>query len=208
MIGAMTMPEDFKYKDVLLAGKPVHTWNDPFRLKHPSMPNARRAKIFSPFDALEGFSDAVASKEVLYEFRRELSDEQREQLGRKLSVLGSLTANSRMARANRVRVTVTYFVPCSDTDMDSYGYRGRYVQCAGLLRKVSQQAVRVEDTVIPLADIAAIECAPGPDGRGVFREDAALDDWEDQSKAWDFEPEYTEGDCWDDDGSVGCRFTE
>ena len=62
----------------------------------------------SPFDALEGFSDAVASKEVLYEFRRELSDEQREQLGRKLSVLQSLTANSRMARANRVRVTVTY----------------------------------------------------------------------------------------------------
>ena len=67
------MPADFPYAEVLRKGQPVHTPTDDFRLKHPSMPAGRRAKIFSPFDALKGFNEAVASKEVLYEMRRQLS---------------------------------------------------------------------------------------------------------------------------------------
>ena len=86
MIGYMQMPADFIYKDVFLKGKPVHQRFDRFRLRHPTMDCGRRAKIFAPFDALAGFNEAVAAKEVLYEFRRELDDGEKEELNRKLSL--------------------------------------------------------------------------------------------------------------------------
>jgi len=58
--GIMQMPADFKYREVCLRGKPGHAWNEPFALKHPAMDCERRAKIFSPFDALKGFSEMLA----------------------------------------------------------------------------------------------------------------------------------------------------
>ena len=71
----MAMPADFRYRDVFLKGKPQHDRFDLFRIRHPSMDVGRRAKIFSPFDALKGFNEAIASKDVLYRERVELSDE-------------------------------------------------------------------------------------------------------------------------------------
>ena len=50
MIGYMTMPADFEFKDLYRKGQPVHQWSDAFRLKHPSMDPGHRAKIFAPFD--------------------------------------------------------------------------------------------------------------------------------------------------------------
>ena len=76
-IGVMAMPADFRYRDVFLKGKPQHDRFDLFRIRHPSMDVGRRAKIFSPFDALKGFNEAIASKDVLYRERVELSDEDR-----------------------------------------------------------------------------------------------------------------------------------
>ena len=78
-IGDFPMPEDFRYKDVYLKGKPQHSKTDPFRLRHPSMDVRKRAKIFAPFDALKGFSEAVAAKDVLYEERITLSQEDQEE---------------------------------------------------------------------------------------------------------------------------------
>ena len=68
-IGVMAMPVNFRYREVFLRGKPRHDRCDPFRIRHPSMDRRKRAKIFAPFDALRGFSEAVASKDVLYEDR-------------------------------------------------------------------------------------------------------------------------------------------
>ena len=76
-IGAMAMPQDFRYRDVFLRGKPQHDRFDMFRVKHPSMDCGRRAKIFSPFDALKGFNEAIASKDIIYNDRTELTDEDR-----------------------------------------------------------------------------------------------------------------------------------
>ena len=45
----------FRYREVYEKGKPVHEKNDSFSVKHPPMELSRRAKIFSPFDALKGF---------------------------------------------------------------------------------------------------------------------------------------------------------
>ena len=69
-IGSMPMPVGFKYKDIFLRGRPRHTKWDTFSLKHPPMPASRWAKIFSPFDALEGFDERIAEKEVLTHRRR------------------------------------------------------------------------------------------------------------------------------------------
>ena len=41
--------------------------NDSFRLRHPSMDPGKRAKIFAPFDALAGFSDALAAVDAAQE---------------------------------------------------------------------------------------------------------------------------------------------
>ena len=51
-IGVMSMPVDFRYREVFLKGRPRHDRYDPFRIRHPSMDRGHRAKIFSPFDAL------------------------------------------------------------------------------------------------------------------------------------------------------------
>ncbi len=54
------MPSDFRYKKVYEKGKPVHKMPDAFTIKHPPMDLSKRAKIFSPFDALKGFDDELA----------------------------------------------------------------------------------------------------------------------------------------------------
>ncbi len=166
----MTMPANWGYADVFLRGYPRHERFDSFRLRHPSMDKGRRAKIFSPFDALKGFSEAVAAKEVLYEFKRELSEEEKEELNRRLGVLQKLTYNGRMARANKVTASITYYVPCSDKDNFSYGYRGQYLTETGIVWRIGLRDITVGNKRIPLEDIVSI------DSDGLF------DGWEDYAE--------------------------
>ena len=58
---ASSIPPGFRYTEVYLRGKPVHERFDAFRLRHPEMDPQHRAKIFAPFDALKGFSEAIAA---------------------------------------------------------------------------------------------------------------------------------------------------
>lgn len=60
-IGVMEMPPDFKYLDVYQKGKPTHDRYDRFSIRHPRMDPGKRAKIFAPFDALRGFSEAISA---------------------------------------------------------------------------------------------------------------------------------------------------
>jgi hypothetical protein len=53
----------FRYKNVYEKGKPKHEKYDSFSIKHPPMELSKRAKIFSPFDALKGFNDELAKAE-------------------------------------------------------------------------------------------------------------------------------------------------
>ncbi|MBO4883359.1 MAG: hypothetical protein J5570_07635 [Lachnospiraceae bacterium] len=57
------IPPSFRYRDVYIKGKPKHDVNDIFRVRHPAMDLSRRAKIFSPFDALKGFGDELSKAE-------------------------------------------------------------------------------------------------------------------------------------------------
>ncbi len=56
-----------RYRKVYERGKPKHAPFDDFSIKHPAMDLSRRAKIFSPFDALKGFNEEIASTEQSFE---------------------------------------------------------------------------------------------------------------------------------------------
>lgn len=163
-VGYMTMPAEFPYRDVFLIGKPQHDRFDLFSAKHPKMDVGHRAKIFAPFDALKGFSEAVASKDIRYVEHAELQDEERDELNRRLEILHNLTYNGRMARQNRVWVSVTYYEPCTDVNSEAYGLRGQYRTIIGICRNVDPditQTVTVDQMRISFEDILKIESTAG-----------------------------------------------
>lgn len=153
-------PINFPYLDVFNRGKPRHNDNDDFRIRHPKMDLGKRAKIFSPFDALKGFDEAISSKEELYEPRRELDELQRDELDRRIWILRSLIPNGKAARENRIEAAVTYFVPCEDIDNEAYVNLGKYETLTGKVTKVDPElnkCLYIDDTPIRLRDIIAIE---------------------------------------------------
>ena len=161
-IGVMAMPANFRYREVFLKGRPRHDRYDPFRIRHPSMDRGHRAKIFSPFDALKGFNEAVASKDILYEDRIELLQEDSEELSRRLNILHNLTFNGRMARANRVQVTVTYYEPCSDENHEAFGLRGQYKTITGICWNVDAevgQTILIDKARISLGNVLKIDAS-------------------------------------------------
>ena len=72
-----------KYVKILHASRPEPPHN------HPRMPMSNRAKIFSPFAALRGYEDEIASegRDHLKGNRIELSEEGKEVLNQKISQL-------------------------------------------------------------------------------------------------------------------------
>lgn len=159
-IGEMPMPAGFRYKEIFLRGKPYHSKTDDFRIRHPSMDVGKRAKIFAPFDALRGFNEAVAAKNELYENRREPNEEEQAELNRRMNILRQLTVNGRAARENRIRISVTYYVPCADPNSEDYGLRGQYQTVTGICRKVDpdvSQCLHIDDQKIRFRDICQIK---------------------------------------------------
>lgn len=173
----ITIPPNFRYAEVFRRGRPQHgipgklgTY-DSFYVKHPPMDCSRRAKIFAPFNALKGFDEAIEGKEVLYCERRNLTDGERENLDQKMSKLAHLTRNGRVARENRVAVSITYFSPCADIHSEWYSENGRFGQyktVEGVVLKVDTVQRRIiltaaeEEIPIPVDDIVDIQ-------RKVFR---------------------------------------
>ena len=139
VLGYMPMPANFRYREVALRGRPQHKGWDAFSIKHPPMPASRWAKIFSPFDALKGFSEAVSSKEVQYVSRVELDADAEADLSRKLEILRNLTWNGRMARVNHVIVSVKYFVPCQDVNTFAFANAGLYETVTGMVLRVDTE---------------------------------------------------------------------
>ena len=72
-----------KYGKILHASRPEPPYN------HPRMPMSNRAKIFSPFAALRGYEDEIASegRDHLKGNRIELSEEGKQALNQKISQL-------------------------------------------------------------------------------------------------------------------------
>ena len=155
----LEIPLDFPYLTIIFQGPPEHD-NDDFSLRHPKMERGKRAKIFAPFDALDGYSDAVRSKDTAYTERIELSEEDSEELSRCIGILHRLTLTGRTARESRIVVAVTHYVPCEDEDSFAYGIKGFYATAVGVCRKVDLEetkTITVGRETIPLDSITATE---------------------------------------------------
>lgn len=162
-IGVIPMPADFKYREVFLKGRPQHDKYDDFSIRHPKMAAGKRAKIFAPFDALRGFNFAISRKEVIYEEKPELSREDTCELNRRLTILKNLTWNSHMAKINRVVITATYFVPCTDQNHEAFWDKGKIQTITGFCRNVDPdvtQTILINDLRIDFSNLIRLD---GPD---------------------------------------------
>lgn len=158
------VPVNFKYREAYERGRPRHGRTDEFSLRHPRMDVGRRAKIFAPFAALRGFEGEIASQEVRYVPRQDLSAEDARALDRTLAALREACADSRRVRAHPVTVRVTFFVPCSDPHHGAFGSLGRYESVTGVCRGVDpdvERTIRVDGTALSLADVAQITVLSG-----------------------------------------------
>jgi len=155
-VGYMPMPEDFPFKALFYHGRPQHKPDDLFRIRHPKMDHTHRAKLFAPFDALAGFDDAIASKEVLYEPKRLLTDTEKENLDARLQQLRSLTRSGPATRKNRPQAAITYFVPCADKNSFAYGFEGTYNTVSGTVERADLHEIVIDGQRIPLDDVCAV----------------------------------------------------
>ncbi len=103
--------------------------------KRGKMPREDRAKQFMPFAALKGFQEMLKEKERIVVPRMELSEEQKEELDRKLQML----------EKNDI-ATVVYFQD------------GEYVKVKGMVSRIdlSSRIVKIVNTKICFDDIADI----------------------------------------------------
>ena len=131
-IGAMQMPKDFRYKKVFMKGMPVHEKWDSFRIKHPAMPTSRWAKIFSPFDALKGFDEAIGSKRNVFSEKIELDEDGKRKLDFQLNILRNYTFNSRMAWENHIMVKICSFHQENGSSL------GKYTDTEGMVLAVDE----------------------------------------------------------------------
>lgn len=153
------IPPDFRYLEILSRGRPLHEPYDDFSIRHPSMSLGRRAKIFSPFDALKGFGEAVAAKDVPYVPRRELSEKELETLDRNVSFLRDKITDSHAAARLNIRIRIEYFVLCRDPHNSAYGVLGQYHTLCGICREIDihHRFIRVDERPVSFRDIAKVE---------------------------------------------------
>ena len=91
----------------------------------PPMPVSDRAAQFSPFAALVGYEDAVAETARLTDSRREMEEDEINELNRSLSELSERLRD-------RPRIRVTYFI------RDEKKEGGRYASKVGNVRTIDR----------------------------------------------------------------------
>ena len=119
----------------------------PTSQRHPRMPIADRAAIFSPFAALTGHAAAIQETARLTDQRLELDEDTKAALDQKQQILEDCLAE-------QPEVTVTWFLP------DERKAGGSYVTTVGRLKKtdhVERLMILTDGTRIPLDDILDIE---------------------------------------------------
>ena len=130
-----------------------HEYDDIINLPHhvsserPHMPMIDRAAQFAPFAALTGYDAAIAETARLTDAKRELSEEQKEVIGKQLLALQARLKND-------PQVCVTFFVP------DSRKAGGAYKTVAGEAKRVDEACRILEmrgGITIPFDDIISLE---------------------------------------------------
>lgn len=129
-----------KYDDMLHLPHPTSA-------RHPRMPIAERAAIFSPFAALSGHAGAIAETARLTDQKMELDEDTKAELDRRQAVLMEHIAE-------QPEVTVTWFQPDERKD------GGAYFTTTGRLKKINEMnrvLILLDGTSIPLEDVADLE---------------------------------------------------
>ena len=100
---------------------------------YPKMDRSNRAKQFMPFDALKGFREALREKEKIVVDKRELSEEQKEELDYKLRQIHKMDM-----------ITVEYF------------QEGEYVQTTGVVTRIDENSrvLKIVNKKIDFDDIS------------------------------------------------------
>ena len=113
-----------------------------------------RAKIFCPFSALKGYEEALRAKEKIVVSPRELSEDMKELLDKKLHTL-----EDRLSRGGHPILTVVYFHPNPGTPDGSSPRKGEYLELTGMAARLDLNAriLQLVDTKIPLEDILSLE---------------------------------------------------
>ena len=128
-----------KYEDITHLTRPQYP-------DLPPMSIHDRAAQFSPFAALVGYDDAVAETARLTYSRREISEEELNELNVQLGKLAELISS-------KPQIRVTYFIPVSRKDGGSYSSR------TGNAKSIDQIRNTIKFTdgdEIPIADIYSI----------------------------------------------------
>ncbi len=105
--------------------------------KRRKMDREIRAKQFMPFDALKGFREAVAEKERIIVPKRDLSEEQKEELERKIRLI-----------QKKDIITVEYF------------QNREYMQVTGMVTRIDDagRTLEIVNTRIAFNDISDLKC--------------------------------------------------
>ena len=90
---------------------------------HKRMSIESRAAQFSPFQALTGYSDSIKETSRLTSKKKELSEEEKNELDRKINILNENIKD-------RPDVIISYFIP------DSKKSGGRYEDISGNIRRI------------------------------------------------------------------------
>lgn len=101
-----------------------------------TMDRADRAKQFMPFDGLKGFRDALSEKERIIVPQRDLSEEEKEVLDRKLSLI-----------QKKDMITVEYF------------QNGEYVQVTGMVSRIDEtsRVLKIVNTKVDFDHISDLQ---------------------------------------------------
>lgn len=106
--------------------------------KRKKMDVGHRAKQFAPFAALRGFEETVRKKEIIYENRKELSNEKKQELDRKLRYL-----------SRGMWIETTYFI-----ENPEVAGKGKHYTTEGKVEFYDpQRYLRIGDTEIQISDI-------------------------------------------------------
>lgn len=103
---------DHSYDDIMYLTRPKSK-------NHPPMPMASRAAIFTPYDALQGYSDEIKETARITDGRVELSAEEQEMLDKKIGLLIEAVASAGK-HGEKPTVTILYFVPDKKKDGGSF----------------------------------------------------------------------------------------
>lgn len=133
-------------------------YDDIINLERPKsnripMSRADRAKIFMPFSALKGYEEAIEEKQKIITERVELSEEQKEELNRKLKALEDL-----ILQGQNPLIKVICFQTDAKKSLEANGDFGKYVEINGRLKTIDgvYEVLVLEEITIPMNDIMEI----------------------------------------------------